>query len=98
MNELSLVVQQGKVEIVDYAELKKQVEEKASHYKVLVIDETQLTLAKTDLATLRKLDKTLNDERIAKEKEYLVPWQFAKNQIEDLRKPIKEAIENIDSQ
>lgn len=98
MNELSLVVQQGKVEVLHYAELKKEVDEKASHYKVLVLDETQLPEAKTDLASLRKLAKALNDERIAKEKEYMIPFNFAKAQIEDLVKPVKEAIENIDSQ
>lgn len=98
MNELSLVVQQGKVEVLHYEELKAEVIAKASHYKVLVIDETQLALAKTDLASLRKLAKALNDERIAKEKEYMIPFNFAKAQIEDLVKPVKEAIENIDSQ
>jgi hypothetical protein len=98
MNELSLVVQQGKVEVLHYAELKKEVDEKASHYKVLVLDETQLPEAKTDLASLRKLAKALNDERIAKEKEYMIPFNFAKSQIDELVKPVKEAIENIDSQ
>lgn len=98
MNELSLVVQQGKVEVLHYAELKKEVDEKASHYKVLVLDETQLPEAKTDLASLRKLAKALNDERIAKEKEYMIPFNFAKAQIDELVKPVKEAIENIDSQ
>lgn len=98
MNELSLVVQQGKVEVLHYEELKKEVLEKVSHYQVLTIDETQLPLAKTDLANLRKLAKALNDERIAKEKEYLIPWANAKTQIDELIKPVKTAIDNIDSQ
>jgi Protein of unknown function (DUF1351) len=98
MNELSVIIQQGKVEVLRFEELKQEVIAKVSHYKMLTIDETQLILAKTDLASLRKLAKALNDERIAKEKEYMAPFNNAKAQIDSLVAPVKEAIENIDSQ
>ena len=99
MNEqLSLIVQQGKVEVLHYEELKKEVLEKVSHYKVLTIGDTDIALARNDVASLRKLAKALNDERIAKEKEYYAPFANAKAQIDELIKPVKEAIENIDSQ
>lgn len=98
MNELSVVVTQGKIEVLHYEELKAEVIAKVSHYQTLAITEDDLPSCKIDLASLRKLDKALNDERIAKEKEYLQPWMFAKSQIDELRKPIKEAIDNIDKQ
>ena len=95
---LSLVVKQGEISVVNYDLLKAEIEEKVKKYQFLVISENELTDAKDDLANLRKLSKALNDERIAKEREYMTPWTNAKNQIDGLIKPIKEAIENIDTQ
>ena len=95
---LSLVVKQGEIYVVNYDQLKAEIEEKSKKYQLLVISEEELTSAKDDLANLRKLSKALNDERIAKEKEYMTPWTNVKNQIDNLIKPIKEAIDNIDTQ
>lgn len=52
----------------NYEELKAELTEKVAFYETLVYTDDQVKEAKADRATLNKLKKTLNDERIRREK------------------------------
>lgn len=52
----------------NYEELKAELTEKVAFYETLVYTDDQVKDAKADRATLNKLKKTLNDERIRREK------------------------------
>ena len=58
----------------NYEELKAELTEKVAFYETLVYTDDQVKDAKADRATLNKLKKTLNDERIRREKEYMQPF------------------------
>ena len=65
----------------NYEELKEELQEKAHTYEVIVYDEEQIKEAKADRAKLNNLKKTLNDERIRREKEYMIPFNDFKAKI-----------------
>lgn len=81
----------------NYEELKTALTEKVHIYKTMVYGEDQIKQAKADRAELNKLDKALNEERIRLEKEYMVPFNAFKAQINDLREIIKSAIVTSDN-
>lgn len=82
----------------NYDELKAAIEAKASDYAVAVYTEDQIKFAKTDRATLRKLKKALNDERIRQEREYMKPFDDFKQKINELISIIDNPIQLIDKQ
>ena len=84
--------------LFNYEELKKEITEKAEHYKNLVVTEDSIPGAKADKASLNKLKKALNDERIRREKEYMAPFNVFKDQIKELIGIIDEPVQAIDGQ
>ena len=94
INELSLP---EKI-IFNYEELKEGISAKVSHYKNLVYTDDQIKEAKEDRANLNKLKKALNDERIRLEKEYMIPFNTFKTQLNEIIKIIDEPVTMIDSQ
>lgn len=82
----------------NYEELKSAITEKAALYANMVYTDETIADAKADRAALNKLKKALNDERIAREKEYLKPFNDFKNQIAELVKIIDEPVGIIDRQ
>lgn len=82
----------------NYEELKQEIAEKVKTYEVLVYDDTQIKLAKTDKANLNKLKKALNDERIRREREYMAPFNEFKAQINEIIGIIDKPIAIIDKQ
>lgn len=82
----------------NYEELKKELTKKVQFYETLVYTEDQLKEAKTDRASLNKLKKALNDERIRREKEYLKPFAEFKEKITELIGIIDKPIQMIDEQ
>lgn len=82
----------------NYEELKTALAEKVAQYENLVYTEEQISLAKNDLATLRKLDKAISDERISKKKEYMKPFDDFEAKIKELSKIINGGIDNINTQ
>lgn len=82
----------------NYEELKKELAEKVSHYETLVYTDDQIKLAKEDRANLNKLKKALNDERIRLEKEYMIPFNTFKAQINEIIGIIDKPVAVIDSQ
>ena len=84
--------------IFNYEELKEGISAKVAHYKNLVYTDDQIKEAKEDRANLNKLKKSLNDERIRLEKEYMIPFNTFKAQLNEIIKIIDEPVTMIDSQ
>ena len=82
----------------NYDELKNELAEVLKRYENVVYTADQMKLAKGDKATLNKLKKALNDERIRREREYMSPFAEFKAQIDDLIKAIDKPVALIDRQ
>jgi len=84
--------------VFNYEELKKWLTEKTASYKTLVYTDEQIKEAKADRANLNKLKDALNDERIRREREYMIPFTSFKDRVNELITIIKDATGNIDTQ
>lgn len=82
----------------NYEELKQELQEKVSMYETLVYTEEQVRDAKADRAALNKLKKALNDERIRREKEWMVPFNDFKAKINEIIGIIDKPVLLIDKQ
>ena len=82
----------------NYEELKQELTEKVHLYETVVYDESQVKEAKADKARLNALKKSLNDERIRREKEYMVPFNDFKAKVNEIIGIIDKPIAIIDSQ
>jgi hypothetical protein len=82
----------------NYDELKQELADTLKRYEGLVYTPEQMKLAKADKATLNKLKKALNDERIRREREYMRPFTEFKAQIADLIAAIDKPVALIDRQ
>ena len=82
----------------NYEELKTELAEKVQKYETMVYTEDQVKDAKADVASLRKLKKALNDERIRREKEYMKPFNVFKDQVNEIISIIDKPVQLIDSQ
>ena len=84
--------------LFNYEELKQELEQKVSEYASLVYSDEQIKEAKADVAKLRKLTKSLTDERIRLEREFNKPFEDFKGKIKELVQITDKAISNIDKQ
>ena len=82
----------------NFEQLKTEIEEKAKSYSLCVYTEDTVKLAKEDRATLNRLKKALNDERIRREKEYNAPFLEFKNKVNELIAIIDKPVGIIDAQ
>ena len=82
----------------NFEELKKELTEKADLYATVVYDEEHIKQAKDDRASLNKLKKALNDERLRREKEYMQPFNEFKAKIDEIIKIIDKPVMMIDRQ
>ena len=82
----------------NYEELKQELTDKVKMYETLVYDDTQIAEAKKDKASLNKLKKALNDERIRREREYMKPFDVFKAQVNEIIGIIDKPIAVIDAQ
>lgn len=82
----------------NYEELKAEIAEKVKTYETMVYTDDQIKLAKSDKAKLNHLKKTLNDERIAREREYMKPFNEFKSQINEIISIIDKPVAIIDKQ
>lgn len=82
----------------NYEELKQELIEKCKTYETIVYTDENIKEAKSDRANLNKLKKALNDERIRREKEYMVPFNTFKAQINEIIGIIDKPVALIDSQ
>ena len=82
----------------NFEELKTELQERVTHYETLVYTDEQIQEAKKDKANLNKLKKALNDERIRREKEYMIPFNDFKSKVNEIISIIDKPIAVIDSQ
>lgn len=82
----------------NYDELKQELTEKVSMYETMIYTDDQIKQAKADKASLNKLKKALNDERIRREKEYLQPFNEFKAKINEIISIIDKPVTVIDKQ
>jgi len=82
----------------NYEEIKNWVTEKAQEYKSLVYTEENMATAKTDRATLNKVAKAINDEKIRVKKEFLKPFEDFESKCKELQTIISDASNHIDKQ
>lgn len=84
--------------LFNYEELKQELTEKVQIYETLVYSDDQVKEAKADRANLNKLKNALKDERIRREKEYMVPFNDFKDKINEIIGIIDKPIAVIDQQ
>ena len=82
----------------NFEELKKGIQEKAKEYESHVYTDGQVSMAKADLAMLRKFTKALSDERIRIKKECLKPYEEFERKIKELDAIVQVPIAQIDKQ
>lgn len=82
----------------NYEEIKNWVVEKSKEYKSIVYTEDTIENAKTDRATLNKVTKAINDEKIRLKKEVLKPFEDFEKKCKELQEIMSEATNSIDSQ
>ena len=82
----------------NFEELKRELTEKADLYASVVYDEEHIKQAKADRASLNKLKKALNDERIRREAEYLQTFNEFKAKVDEIIKIIDKPVAEIDKQ
>ena len=82
--ELKVTAPKNKPVIWNYEELKADLTTALADYENRVYTEDTIDEAKADKAKLNKLKKAINDERIAREKEYMQPFNDFKSQAKEL--------------
>lgn len=82
----------------NYDELKSELSEKVKKYELMTYTDEQIKEAKADRANLNKLKKALNDERIRREREYMLPFNDFKQKINEIIGIIDKPIAVIDTQ
>ena len=82
----------------NYDELKTEIARRVEHYKTLVYSEGEAKNAKADKSQLNALKKSLNDERIRLEKEWMSGFQDFKSKVNEIITIIDEPIAIIDKQ
>ena len=88
------------LQINNFEEVKTKANEYVKKYEnwVIVNPEEEISLAKKEIASLRKIKKTIDQERISIKKEILNAVEPGENQIKEIVSIIDRAINNIDEQ
>lgn len=99
MAELKITEMQmpGKIEF-NYEELKAELSAKVESYSTIVYTAENMAEAKKDRASLNRLSKALNDERLKREREFMEPFNTFKAQVAEIRSIIDRASLSIDKQ
>lgn len=84
--------------VFNFDELKANLTTALADYQNRVYTEDMIAEAKEDRAKLNKLKKAINDERIAREKEYMQPFNEFKNQAKEICDMIDTASSGIGEQ
>lgn len=96
--ELKIQAPKNKPVLWNFTELKGNLETALANYESRVYTEDTIAEAKEDRAKLNKLKKAINDERIAREKEYMQPFNEFKAQAKELCDMIDTASSGIGEQ
>jgi len=82
----------------NYEELKAMLTQKVETYKNMVYTEETIKDAKTDRASLNKLSKAINDEKIRIKNLVLAPYTDFETKCKELIEIVTTATENVDTQ
>lgn len=82
----------------NWDEIKNEIAVKLKDYSVMTYSEDEIGRAKADKAYLNKLKKSINDERIRLEREYMRPFEDFKNASKEVIALIEQPIAEIDKQ
>lgn len=82
----------------NYDELKAGLQDRLARYEAAIYTDDQIRDAKADKAALNKLKKSMNDERIRMEREYMQPFAEFKSRVNELIAMIEKPISLIDGQ
>lgn len=96
--ELKIQAPKNKPVVWNYDSLKSDLTTALKDYESRVYTEDTIAEAKEDRAKLNKLKKAINDERIAREKEYMQPFNEFKAQAKELCDMIETASSGIGEQ
>lgn len=88
----------GEIVISNFDELLEEISEKARVFEVMMFTAEQFAECKQVRANLNRLSKSINDERIKREKEYMKNFNVFKDQTKQLIAVIDKAVANVDKQ
>lgn len=86
------------IKFANFEEVRAELATKIETYKNMVYTESDIKAAKADRADLNKMKKAINDDRIAREKEWMKPFEPFKKQVNEIIALIDEPIKVIDAQ
>lgn len=99
MNEISVIVKQNPGEVTwNFAEIKKALEDRLAMYENTIYDDDSIKSAKTDVADLRALSKTIEDRRKEVKEKCLEPYTLIETQAKELTALIDKPIKAINDQ
>lgn len=96
--ELKIQAPKNKPVVWNYEQLRADLTTALADYENRVYTEDTIAEAKENRAKLNKLKKAINDERIAREKEYMQPFNEFKTQAKELCDMIETASSGIGEQ
>lgn len=82
----------------NFEELKAELIDRAAMYETVVYDDAHIKEAKADRASLNKLKKAINDERIRRKKEYMKPFEEFEEKVAEIIQIIDRPCAIIDKQ
>ena len=97
MNSFELQIKTGAI-TTNLESLKEELTEIAQRYDGVVVSEQSVTLAKKDLAELRKIVKEIEDRRKSVKKEWNIPYTEFEKEVKAALEIINKPIELIDKQ
>lgn len=97
MEELIVKQHAGEIEF-DFAQIKSEVARIAENYEGLVVTESEIKGAKSDLATLRKMKKEIDDRRKEVKAVFMKPYEDFEKKVKEIQSIIDKPILEIDDQ
>lgn len=99
MSEFQIMVELNSGSIVmNTDELKKKLSEKMAEYKNIVFTEESKSIAKSELASLRRLKKDVDERRKVIKAQWNAPLEVFEKEVKQLQLIIDEPINEIDTQ
>lgn len=82
----------------NWDEIKNELSEKVAAYEKMVVTPEGVAAAKSDLATLRRVGKQIDEVRLAWKREYMKPMDEFEAKCKELKTVVSGGIENLDGQ
>lgn len=82
----------------NWDEIKNELAQKVASYETMVVTQDGISAAKSDLATLRRVSKQIDEVRLAWKREYMKPMDEFEGKCKDLKLVVSGGIDNLDKQ